>query len=339
MRTALPVRTLLLFASPALASAPCQARAAVLTQEYGITFCNVGAPGNAAFQTRDFLNRPLSIGAVGHEYRMAQTELSVGQWAEFVTAWTPYGTNLNGPAFTGEWIQNFGGVYLPTPGSTGYAADMSWRYAAMYCNWLHNDKRPERWAFESGAYDITTFTANPEGGYNDQRTHSPDAKFWIPSLDEWIKATYYDPDQGGTGVGGYWQHPGASDSPLISGRPENGGTTSAGMASGVFPYLHNVGIYPGSQSPWGLLDVSGGRREWTESGPGGGARYSVGSTDRDQDWLGVDTLSSQEFRWFLTSPDSGRSVGLRLAAKQVPAPGVALTGACAGWVTFYRRRS
>jgi len=35
--------------------------------------------------------------------------------------------------------------------------DISWRVAAMYCNWLHNDKRNDRAAFLNGAYDVSTF--------------------------------------------------------------------------------------------------------------------------------------------------------------------------------------
>ena len=35
--------------------------------------------------------------------------------------------------------------------------DISWRVAAMYCKWLHNDKRTDRAAFLNGAYDVSTF--------------------------------------------------------------------------------------------------------------------------------------------------------------------------------------
>jgi len=69
--------------------------------------------------------------------------------------------------------------------------DISWRVAAMYCNWLHNDKRNDRAAFLNGAYDVITFGYSGST-FTDQRTHTAGARYWIPTQDEWIKATRYD---------------------------------------------------------------------------------------------------------------------------------------------------
>ena len=91
-------------------------------------------------------------------------------------------------------------------------------------------------------------------------------------MDEWVKAGYYDPDRFGEGEGGWWDFPDSSDTQLIPGRPELGGQTNAGSDT-EWPSgqarPHEVGLYPGTQSPWGLLDVSGGASEWTESLLGG----------------------------------------------------------------------
>ena len=83
---------------------------------------------------------------------------------------------------------------------------ITWRTAAKFSNWLHNDKASSIAALQDGAYDTSTFTTNPNQTFNDQLTHHPVAKFWIPTLDEWIKAAHYDPNRYGPGEGGYWEY-------------------------------------------------------------------------------------------------------------------------------------
>jgi sulfatase modifying factor 1 len=47
------------------------------------------------------------------------------------------------------------------------------------------------------------------------------ADYFLPSVDEWYKGAYYDPNKGGRGVGGYWKYPTGSDAPPT---PVSGGT-------------------------------------------------------------------------------------------------------------------
>ena len=150
-------------------------------------------------------------------------------------------------------------------GAQDYPTNQSWRMAARYCNWLHNNKGSTEEAFASGAYDASTFTENKDGTYNDQATRSPGARYWIPSLDEWIKGVYYDP-AGNGGEGVWWWQPGSSDMPLFAETPRKGGETNASLfwTPGFPEYLIRPASYPHIQSPWGLLDASGGWREWTE---------------------------------------------------------------------------
>ena len=56
----------------------------------------------------------------------------------------------------------------------------------------------------------TTTEAWQQGGENLYR--HKDAKYFLPSEDEWYKAAYYDPNKGGAGVGGYWDYATGSDS-------------------------------------------------------------------------------------------------------------------------------
>ena len=214
------------------------------TTEHGIEFVTVGDPGNRP--TRPEEGNPLFAdvhqprGAVAYEYRIARTEVTLRQYVEFVEAYLPLeiertGRVLGAPDFAGRGITtDLGGARIRGGHSPNQAADMSWEYAARYVNWLHNGKVNEPWAFDTGAYDTSTFTQNPDGTYNHQVAHSPDARFWIPTQDEWIKAAYWDP-QKDDGKGGYWLYPNSSDQESRPGLlPEEGGERNAGPGE-LFP--------------------------------------------------------------------------------------------------------
>lgn len=233
---------------------------------YGYQWATIGDAGNRATAPEEVPDRPeLQIGSVGYEYRMTTTEVTVGQWFDFVQAYAPY---YEGPAtntaFTGGSIFRIGSNYIITTSNPEQPTSMSWEYAARYCNWLHNGKALTRDAFENGAYDTSTFTFNEDGTANHQATRSPGATFWIPSLDEWTKAAHWDPAKN-EGAGGYWLYPGASDVPLIPGPPAHGGQTNAGRTEAGVIGPATVGSYPEINAPWGLLDTSGGISEWLES--------------------------------------------------------------------------
>ncbi len=163
---------------------------------------------------------------------------------------------------------------------------VDWRTCAIYCNWLHNGKSLDRSAFLSGAYDVSTFGRSPGGvTYTDQVARSPGARYFVPSLDEWIKAAHWDPNKpnaDGT-TGDYWLYSNSSDTPYAYGPPgvrvrplgglpgpdPNGelATANAGWNEFHFdasPYAIPLGAYEGVTSPWGLMDVAGGTSEWLE---------------------------------------------------------------------------
>lgn len=278
----------------------------------------------------------LPLGGVDHEYRIATTEVSVSQWFEFVQAYAPcWQGNPNDLTFTSLWIDWQGGTtYSIRPGAENRPAGMSWRVAARYVNWLHNDKRLDQDAFENGVYDTSTFSTNPDHTFNDQPVHSPDARFWISTLDEWTKAVYYDPNRYGEGQDGYWMYPNGTNTPLIPGYPEDGGQTSAGLSPGA-PNAHwlDIGSYPDVLTPWGLVDASGGVGEWCETisrdfstrAIKGSAQYSIIPEFLDR----VDVING-------TSPDVGGLIGIRLASV-VPGPG-ALPGLVLGILIFATRK-
>ncbi|MEM1071377.1 MAG: SUMF1/EgtB/PvdO family nonheme iron enzyme [Planctomycetota bacterium] len=222
---------------------------------------------------------------------------------------------------------------LPNAGDIGVYG-ISWRLAASYANWLHNDKERSLDALNSGAYDRSTFFTDPDSPPNllDQTTRSPDARYWIPSLDEWLKAAHYDPNKNGRGDGGWWQYPNGSDEPLQAGLPgEPGAETSYQLDVDNFNELTiPVGAYPETQSPWGLLDVSGGAPEWTETW----LPFNSQFTQVDRIWTGslagpnpfIGSGSNQDEIWRIGAEPpniSGGRVGLRIASA-IPSPGSAV---------------
>src|SRR5262245_23867765 len=242
--------------------------------DYGLQWRTIGAPGNPDARVEDYQYLPLAgtgpIGGVNYQYRMTRTEITYTNWVEFVDAYSQVNPSVvNDPAFYGLEVYRTGnqpgnyGWYTPSYAANA-PAEVGWLYAARYCNWLTNGKSGAPSAFESGAYDMSTFQRLPDGSWVGQTTHSPGALFWIPTIDEWTKGMHWDPNKFGAGQGGYWLYPHSKDVPPIPGPP---GTPGAETGAGPYPSgfrIYPVGSYPDAQSPWGLLDGSGGASEWLE---------------------------------------------------------------------------
>ncbi|MCC7387849.1 MAG: hypothetical protein IT431_03685 [Phycisphaerales bacterium] len=295
--------------------------ASVSAQDYGFDWVTVGDPGNRDTLPEETPRWPdLSAGGVDYEYRIMRTELTVQDHFEFVQACWQYlpPDQRRISSFLGFWIRYRGGPddpqYYIVEGAENRPTEMSWRNSARFANWLHNGKVNEQWAFENGAYDTSTFGANGDGTLTDQPEHNPDARFWIPTMDEYVKGMFWDPAKN-DGDGGYWLFPHSKDVAPIPGAPWDGGETNAGNVN--LPYM-DVGQYPWAASPWGMLDGSGGVREWIELlTPDARSRAMHGSIQYDPNhdiWDRVD-------EWLAEDPTSAR--GLRLAAV-VPSPGTAV---------------
>ncbi len=274
VRTVLPALALCLLASVAIAQ----------SDPSGIDFVTVGSPNNAPWTGGGSAN---GRGEVDYSYRIGKYEVAhravpvAGGFLErctqltdrqitsillMVFAPTAWGAASTTPVNPGG--QHFtvpaGNAMLPTGG-------VDWRTCAIFCNWLCNGESTSRSAFLNGAYDVSTFGyVNGGDRFTDQITHNPGAPYYIPSLDEWMKAAHYDPNKNGTGQGGWWLYSNSSDSPLVYGPPGvlvNGqpATANAGWSSlsypGRNPFAVSLAAYA-STSPWCLLDVAGGTTEW-----------------------------------------------------------------------------
>lgn len=238
---------------------------------FGFKQILIGDPGNrntTGAETAWYGNPNGSeMGRVDYLFRLSKYELTVEQHLEFVEAYLPYyfektGNTLIFGFFGGSSIRLIGGVPAILPwDSPEIPSAMNWEYVARFVNWLHHGKVNEEWAFETGVYDISTFTQNADGSWNHQQAHDSRARFWIPTLDEWVKGAYWDPSLDAHD-GGYWRYPTSSDTEPMPGLPEDGGERNAGDTS-IFPI--SVASYPDIQSPWGLLDMAGGYWEYTET--------------------------------------------------------------------------
>ncbi len=307
----------------------------------GIDFVTIGDVGNPNWTGGGTYHN--NRGRVDYEYKIGKFEVTTSQWVEFVNAaldrppadripWvvTPFGWGATSMTPLNSGGRRYrvlaGGEMIPAGGIT-------WRSAAVYCNWLHNGKSFERSAFLNGAYDISTFDDGPT--YTDQVTRSPGAQYWIPSLDEWMKAAHWDPVKANAdgAVGGWWFYSNRSDTAPVYGPPGvlvNGRLAEANSNwsdfnyPGYNPFTVPLGAYPQTMSAYGLLDLAGGTSEWLEETfvdvgeTYFRARYFDGSP-RDSSPFGADRILGMFGGEAPLIPLM--DTGLRIAAS-IPAPGV-----------------
>lgn len=247
----------------------------------GVEFSVIDHAGNAPFHSDD---RPdwypvQGRGGVPNDFALARTEVTTAQWMQFVNTFSVLGGDYTQFGQPIRWGARLDPAYSG-PGwrweldpDRPQAAEapvwgLSWREAAMYCNWLNNGRSADPASITHGAYDASTFGYRGDdfnNGFTDQVTRSPDARFWIPSLDEWIKGAFYDPAQSR-----WWLSHYGSDTRPVYGYPgEPGAQSSAGLeyAAGSDDYYIPLTAYA-TQSPFGLLSTSGGPDEWLEDAVG-----------------------------------------------------------------------
>ncbi len=189
----------------------------------------VSEPGNPDDTT--------ALGSVPNLFRIGLFEVTNREYVQFLNAVADDDAN-------GLFDQNMtdsgrGGIIQGgIPGAYAYWAKenfsdkpvnfVTWLSAARYCNWLHN-------GMPTGAQDPTT---TERGAYDlslphDQIFRSADARFFIPTHDEWYKAAYYDPFDPGADGGGspdYWKYPTRSDAlPVQATADAAGDVTNPGV--------------------------------------------------------------------------------------------------------------
>ncbi|MHC4563031.1 MAG: SUMF1/EgtB/PvdO family nonheme iron enzyme [Planctomycetota bacterium] len=240
----------------------------------------VGDPGNP-FTTEPEVDWSIpgtrDVGDVAYVYNIGRTEVTAGQYTEFLNAvaatdtYTLYDTRMMNVPGTdvGCQIQRFG-----ASGSYTYVANnpnnpvnwVDWLDAARFVNWLENGQPTGAQALgttEDGTYFLNGATtgAHISGVLAAGRT--PGSLFSLPSESEWVKAARYN-----AATTSYFAYATSSNTMPTSEAPP-GGSNSAnynkplGTPNGD---LFDVGSYAASLSPYGTLDQNGNVVEFCDSG-------------------------------------------------------------------------
>ena len=287
----------------------------------------VGHPGNSNDTHGD------GYGAVSYTYDIGKYEVTAGQYCEFLNAvaktdtYGLYDSGMsNGDMYAARIEQHSttgNHTYtIPSDWANRPVTRVSWGDAARFSNWLTNGQPTGDQTLattEDGSYYLNGATTDEELM---AVARQPDARFVIPSEDEWYKAAYYDSDK--PGGAGYWDYPTGTDaSPandLVAPDPGNNANFyDNGYTIGSPYYRTEVGEFEQSDSPYGTYDQGGNVYEWTEAamstvsrGERGGSLR--GSLSGPQDWLHASVRSSTG-----ASINAG-ALGFRVA--EVPEPAI-----------------
>ncbi len=303
-----------------------------------LSWVRVGEPGNLP-------ERQTGWGSVGYEFEIGRTEVTNAHYAHFLNSVATKGD----PA--GLWHRNLaegpmGGiarvsvddgafVYRVRPGFENLpVVHVSWFAAARFCNWLHagqpNDSSSLEGDASNGSYDTRFFP--PQGSWPSDAVKQPaarnvGARYWLPSLDEWVKAGFHRPGSGGL----YYRYATGSDV-TPNAEPPPGGPNAAnfylrGWAVG-YPHLTPVGAYASSTSPWGTFDQAGNVMEWLEdrlAGAPAKRRFAGGAAARFATMLTLDYADWEDadHRLMVVGFRIARTVEMPLPALRTPTVEVA----------------
>ena len=207
-------------------------------------------------------------GNVSYSFKISKYETTVTQYVSFLNSVAqvsdPYGL-FHG--FNWRYAEpiNRGGVagnysYSVADGFQNRAITaMNWLDAARYVNWLHNGGTTSS-DTETGVYSLNGITSLSIGT---TISRSPNAKFFIPTGEEWQKAGFYDPTKNG-GAGGWWAS--ANQSATSPGDPAIMNINQA-YFDPIRGYVTDVGYFSSEESYYGTFDQSGNVWEWTEAAP------------------------------------------------------------------------
>ncbi len=231
-------------------------------------WCYIGDVGNP----RDPLYRK---GRVLYSFELKCHALTNEEYCRFLNVVAkesdPYGL------FNSDMQNGILGGIVRLDGGGGYVCKSGWEHRPVvyvgfhdimrYCNYLHYGKTEG--TDTEGAYDTRfcekilsgEMSAPPSYGRRNK-----EAKYWIPSDDEWYKAAYYDPTR--TCRRKYWDYPCRT-----SNRPSNQSTDPHScnyLKEGVYLglgapyYLAEVQDYPNSDTYYGVRQMAGNVWEWVE---------------------------------------------------------------------------
>jgi formylglycine-generating enzyme len=217
---------------------------------FTIDFVTVGNPGNVA----DTPGFPHSVGAVAYTYNIGKYDVSrdminkanaIGNLGITLTDMTTLGGN---------------GVNRPASGA-------SWNQAARFINWLNASTgsplaykfalQPGDVGYKSNA-DIQLWTPSDAGYDPNNLFRNSLAHYFLPSLDEWYKAAYYNPTSGT-----YASYPTGTNTAPVA--------VASGTLSNTAVYNQPIGNGPaditlaGGLSAYGTMGQGGNMIQWVET--------------------------------------------------------------------------
>ena len=199
-------------------------------------FVPINNPGNDA----DTVNG--GYGDVSYTYQIAKYSVAEEQIAAYNTA---------NPSLQ---------ISIDSRGESKPATSVSWNEAARYVNWLNIREgfQPAYKFTTNGVNDNITLWSSAEAWQTDGENlyRHKDAKYFLPSEDEWYKAAYYDSQ-----ADVYYTYPTGSDTTPV----KTAGSTITGEAvydgqSGPADVTNAGGL-----SPYGTMGQGGNTYEWTEN--------------------------------------------------------------------------
>ena len=286
------------------------------SNQFEMTFVEIGNPGNIDDTTGD----PNPAGSVEYAYQLGKYEVSEDMITKFNAS----------QSLT---------IWHSSRGADKPATNVSWNEAARFVNWLNTSQGHQ------AAYNFTSNGVNDDialwsseeawqlGGENLFR--HKDAYYFLPSMDEWYKAAYYNPSTGEYG-----------DYPSLDGNEPS--AVSSGTADNTAVYDQSYGQGPaditsaGGLSAYGIMGMGGNVWEWDET-----------TSDLNNDYAGNTRgvrggywnsssfdLRSSTYRISGSAHSGGLNIGFRVAslsdsANVVPEPGSVLVWGLLGLAGFF----
>jgi formylglycine-generating enzyme len=202
---------------------------------FSIDFVTIGSPGNPA----DTTGSPNPAGSVPYAFRIGKYEVSEQMIDK--------ANSLGGLGITKD-----------TRGPDKPATSVSWFEAARFVNWLNTSTgSTPAYKFDGGG-NFQLWTPSDPGYDANNLFRNGLSTYFLPSVNEWYKAAYYDP-----AAGMYWDYAIGSNAPPVA--------VAGGTVPGTEVYHQAFAVGPadvsqaGGLSPYGTMAQEGNVQEWEET--------------------------------------------------------------------------
>jgi len=273
---------------------------------FNMHFTTIGSAGNAA----DTTGSPNPAGAVSYTYQLGTYEVSEDMITKFNAS---------------QSLQ----ITKDSRVADKPATSVSWNEAARFVNWLNTSNGYQ------AAYNFTSTGVNDnialwssvaawqQDGENLFR--HKDAHFWLPSMDEWYKAAFYNPVT--SAYVDYATADGSVPTAVASGTGANTAVYNQSFGQGPADITLAGGL-----SAFGVMGLNGNVWEWEETSFN--LNNSSGSSSRGirgGSWVDNSNNLSSSIRSGGDPAGAGISIGFRVASLSSSAAAVPEPASCMVW--------